>query len=204
MKICENLTPDQMRERGMMIDKLIRENILEISGSDNIQGIELSNLIRRLANIMDAIFSQFGTDENLSGPRLGILFRLYGDEVIDGGSGVTPTMLSHMQGVSKNTISSLIKGLEDQNLIWRESDSADRRIYRLYLTDQGREYLKKNAPAQIESMNSLVSGLSTEEIDQLLTLLRKLQSSLMQHVNFHRMPGHEHFHEKMAHRFHRR
>jgi len=192
MKHCENLTPEQRREKGMRINTLIRQKMMEISGSDRIQGIELSSTIRRIANIYDAIYTQSGPDEIISAPRFGILFRLYADEVIDKGSGVTPTMLSHMQGVTKNTISSLIKGLEDQNLIRRESDPSDRRIYRLYLTDQGRDYLKNNAPGQIEYMNTLVSGLSSEDIDQLLALLLKLQGALMDHVNFQKLPGHDH------------
>lgn len=197
MKDFGCLSPEERREKIKKISEIIRANIKEMSGIENVRGIELANMIHRAANTYDAIFNQSSTEDDISGPRLGILFRLYGDEKIDGGKGVTPTMLSHMQSVTKNTISSLIKGLEDQGLIRRDSDPLDRRIYRLYLTDSGREYIKKHAPLQIEYMNSIVSGLTANEIDQLLKLLEKLQDSLLGNLNFNKLKGHEHFHENL-------
>jgi DNA-binding MarR family transcriptional regulator len=101
--------------------------------------------------------------------------------------GITPTFLSHMQNVGKNTISSLVRGLEDQGLIQRENDSADRRIYRLKLTDAGRKLIVEQAPRHIEYLNSMVSGLSDEEQTQLIELLDKLLKSLLVHSNLKKM-----------------
>ena len=111
MRDFATLTPEQRLERSKKIDEFIRQKIVEMSGVENVGGIQLSNTIRRISNLYEMIGNQAGNDETLSGPRLGILFRLYGGEVLHGESGVTPTMLSHMQNVTKNTISSLVKGL---------------------------------------------------------------------------------------------
>ena len=134
MEDFATLTPEQRLQRSKKIDEFIRQKFVEMSGVENVRGIQLSTAIRRVSNLYEMIGNQMGNDETLSGPRLGILFRLYPGEIMHGESGVTPTMLSHMQNVTKNTISSLVKGLEDQGLIRREIDPVDRRIYRLYLT----------------------------------------------------------------------
>jgi DNA-binding MarR family transcriptional regulator len=190
MRDFATLTPEQRLERSKKIDEFIRLKIVEMSGIENVRGIQLSNTIRRISNLYEMISNQVGNDETLSGPRLGILFRLYGGEILHGESGVTPTMLSHMQNVTKNTISSLVKGLEDQGLIRREIDPVDRRIYRLYLTDTGRNYIIKNAPEHINFLNSLTEDLTSEEIDQLMELLGKLQNSLLARAKIKPYHGH--------------
>jgi DNA-binding MarR family transcriptional regulator len=114
------------------------------------------------------------------------------NEQIEDGEGVTPTLLSHMQNVSKNTISSLIKGLEDQGLVRRENDAHDRRIYRLHLTDTGRDYVKEMTPRHLQYINSLTEDLSSEDKDQLIALLGKLTSSLIERGNLKR-PSHPQF-----------
>jgi len=190
MRDFATLTPEQRLERSKKIDEFIRLKIVEMSGIENVRGIQLSNTIRRISNLYEMISNQVGNDETLSGPRLGILFRLYGGEILHGESGVTPTMLSHMQNVTKNTISSLVKGLEDQGLIRREIDPVDRRIYRLYLTDAGRNYIIKTAPEHINFLNSLTEDLTSEEIDQLMELLGKLQNSLLARAKIKPYHGH--------------
>ncbi len=190
MRDFATLTPEQRLERSKKIDEFIRLKIVEMSGIENVRGIQLSNTIRRISNLYEMISNQVGNNETLSGPRLGILFRLYGGEILHGESGVTPTMLSHMQNVTKNTISSLVKGLEDQGLIRREIDPVDRRIYRLYLTDAGRNYIMKNAPEHINFLNSLTEDLTSEEIDQLMELLGKLQNSLLARAKIKPYHGH--------------
>jgi DNA-binding MarR family transcriptional regulator len=190
MKDFSTLTPEQRLERSKKIDEFIRQKIVELSGVENVSGIQISSTIRRIANLYEVIGNQMGNDEAISGPRLGILFRLYGGEVLHGESGVTPTMLSHMQNVTKNTISSLVKGLEEQGLIRRETDSVDRRIYRLYLTDAGRSYIIKAAPMHLNFLNSLTEDMTSQEIDQLTELLGKLQNSLLGRAKIKPFHGH--------------
>ena len=194
MKEFRDLTPQQRLEKSKKIDEFVRKKIVEMSGIENVRGVQLSNTLRRIANLFDALANQQDSDDEVSGQRMGILIRLYGGEVLHEGAGVTPTMLSHMQNVTKNTISSLVKGLEDQGLIRRENDPLDRRIYRLYLTDAGREYVTKMAPKKINYLNSLVSDMDSADIDQLLELLGKLQVVLLGHMHFNGFHKSSHFH----------
>jgi hypothetical protein len=86
---------------GQYFEKYIKE----LAGTNNVQRFELIGLIRKLGNIYDAIFNQSSGDSELSGPRLAILMRLYIDDQIGNSKWITPTILSHFQNVSKNTIS---------------------------------------------------------------------------------------------------
>ena len=170
---------------------LWREKMVELSGNPDIGGMEISGMIRRLANIYDAIFNLETDGSELTGPRMSILIRLYVDEMMGSKEGITPTFLSHMQNVGKNTISSLVRGLEDQGYIQRENDPADRRIYRLRLTDTGRELIIKQAPVQLEYLNNISSGLNAEERTQLIHLLEKLLTSLIEHSHIKKNKVHE-------------
>ena len=180
------------KARFVAMMQMWREKMQEFAGSTDTRSVEISGMIRRLSNIYDAIYLNDEKGNELTGPRLGILVRLYVNEQIEDGEGVTPTLLSHMQNVSKNTISSLIKGLEDQGLVRRENDAQDRRIYRLHLTDTGRDYVKEMTPRHLQYINSLTEDLSSEDKDQLIALLGKLTSSLIERGNLKR-PSHPQF-----------
>lgn len=158
--------------------------ILDLSGTDDLRGFRLASLIHRIANIYDTIFHQNNGELDLSGPRLAILMRLYIDDVSGLGEGITPTILSHFQNVGKNTISSLLNGLEEQGLLQRENDPHDRRIYRLKITSKGRDLVKELAPYKVDFMNKLLDGLTDEESDQLILLLNKLLHSMQMHTGF--------------------
>jgi DNA-binding MarR family transcriptional regulator len=158
------------------------EKIRELSGSETINGVELGRMIKIISNLYDMIFALTIKGAEISGPRFGILMGLYVNEKIGRTHGINPTFLSKMQNVNKNTISSLISGLEDQGLIYREIDPEDRRAFRIMLTDAGRILTTKQAPKYIEYMNITASGLSLEEQAQLLSLLKKLMDSLRSNI----------------------
>jgi Transcriptional regulators len=181
---------EEHEKKMAMMKPIWRETVIKLAGTANTKGIEISGTVRRLANVYDAIFNTSEAGSEVTSPRLSILVRLYIDEKMGRTEGVTPTSLSHMQNVGKNTISSLVRGLEEQGYIQRENDSSDRRIYRLKLTEAGRKLIIEQAPQHIEYLNLIASDLSEEEQDQLLQLLDKLLKSLMMHSNLRKMKMH--------------
>ena len=105
--------------------------------------------------------------------------------VLGGGAGVTagvtPTHLSRIRNVSKNTISALLRGLEEQGLIERALDPEDRRGFRIRLTEAGRDLVRSTSPQHLARLNLLASGLTPDEQRQLVELVRKLYRSLTSH-----------------------
>ena len=169
----EHMTHSQMREH-------IREHIRELAGVEDTAGLELVGMIRGLANLYETAEVPPEAKIDLSGPRWGLLLRLMAEEHNGNCDGLTPTELSRYQYVSKNTISSLLRGLEEQGLIQRAIDANDRRLFRIQLSESGRKAMAEAAPQRIRYLNCLVSGLTVAEKEQLFELLGKLFHSVVQ------------------------
>lgn len=91
----------------------MRAHVRKMTGSDEIAGMELFALLRMALNLVENQAAEKDSPYDLSGPRLGLLMRLYGAECEGWQAGLTPTHLSRSDNVSKNTISSHLRGLED-------------------------------------------------------------------------------------------
>jgi DNA-binding MarR family transcriptional regulator len=169
----------------------MHQYVKEISQTDDVIGFEISSSIRMLANMFDSMLNLKDNDKGISGPRMGILMRLMMDEKLDFNEPLTPTGLSRFQNVSKNTISSLIRGLEEQGLVTREIDQNDKRIFRLRITEQGRALVSSEAPQKAVFLNSLIEDLTTDEKEQLRTLLAKLKMSMITKAHQGRMDWHK-------------
>ncbi len=92
--------------------------------------------------------------------------------------GLTPTELSQFQQVSKNTISSLLRGLEEQGYIQREIDPKDLRVFRIHLTEAGRQLILSMGPKRVQGLNQLLVDMSDDEKTLLIQLLHTLRISL--------------------------
>ncbi len=156
------------------------KNIIASFGVEDVSGAELSRLIKLSATSYDTVFKARMKDENLSGPRWRILLHLFMAEEM-GKPGVSPTELSQARNVSKNTISSLLRSLEDQGLVTRAVSPTDRRSFVIQLSEKGRELVRERSPQHLAYLNELASDLTPEERQQLIALLRKLYKSIVQH-----------------------
>jgi DNA-binding MarR family transcriptional regulator len=165
--------------RVRMMQAHLRRQLQDLSGLDDTSGIELFRLMRMVMNLCEAIETQNLGETDLSGPRWGLLLRLFAEERHCPETAITPTCLSRYQRVSRNTISALLRGLEEQGLVQRALDPADRRCFRIQLTPAGRELVKSTAPKRIHYLNHMVSGLSGTEREQLIALLARLYRSLL-------------------------
>ncbi|GAP16139.1 transcriptional regulator [Longilinea arvoryzae] len=191
MQIQTNPDWDQVRIE-------IRQNFRNAFGADNTAGIELFILLQRVAHLSRLLDNQLGEDMELSGPRWRLLLRLFMEEQAGITGGLTPTDLSRSQRVTKNTISSLLRGLESQGLIQRALDANDLRAFRIQLTPAGRDYLRTNAPRRLDAINRMLDVLEPDEYDELTRLLNILHAFLVSQVEdadcpIHPQPaGHAH------------
>ena len=145
----------------------------------NLSGVEVFTALNRIMQIVENIDAR-PTEEGqaISGPRWRLLLHLFISEEIGKANGITPTELSHFQQVSKNTVSALLRGLEEQGYIVRELDPKDLRIFRIHLSESGRQLILDTAPKRLQGFNRMLSHLSEEEVGQLTQLLNKLHDSL--------------------------
>lgn len=162
---------EQMRAR-------FYQTLITLFNIEDTNGIEIFSAIHRITHLGEMLDSQPPDELDLSGPRWRLMLSLLIQEQYGNTEGLTPTVLSHAQRVSKNTISSLLRGLEEQGLIQRNLDPKDLRIFRIQLTQAGRELILDSAPKRLEKLNQLVSGLTPVERTQIKQLLEKLLNSL--------------------------
>lgn len=146
-------------------------------GDTDLSGVDLLVQLRITANQFESLADEKLRDFGLSGPRWALLLRLMAEEW-RGADGATPTHLSRCQNVSRNTISALLSGLEEQNLVERSLDPDDKRVFRIRLTDAGRAIIQATALEHIVFLSRVSSGLTEAEREQLTGLLGKLQRSL--------------------------
>ncbi len=156
---------------------LLQDHLARIGVTDT-RGVELMHLVKTLANTYETIMAERLRSEQLSAPRWRLLLRLFFEEQ-QGKPSLSPTALSRSQSVSKNTISAHLRSLEEQGWISRELDPADRRSFRIRLTEAGRTLVRETAPVHVDFLNQLAGDLSPAETGQLRALLCKLHGSLV-------------------------
>lgn len=169
---------EHSKKTGEFPNQRILHAVQEIFQINDVSGLEISSLIHQAAHYSSALNCQQFPDEDLSRPRWALLLYLYMGEKTGNADGLTPTLLSTTRRVSRNTISSLIRGLENQGLVQRELDPKDLRHFLIRLTPAGRELIERTASDRIAQMNQLTKGLTSEETQDLRSLLIKLIASM--------------------------
>jgi DNA-binding MarR family transcriptional regulator len=170
---------DTKQDVMMAIKEFFHKRLRLMTGVEDTSGVDMFQSIRLVANLYDAVGSKNSPEMELSDPRWNLLLRLWMGEEIGGEQRMTPTLLSHFEQVNKNTISSLLRGLEKQGLIHRELDPLDKRLFIIKLTDNGRKLIKSVTPKRLQYYNSLLVDFSDEERTQLSELLHKLITSII-------------------------
>ncbi|MRW93543.1 MarR family transcriptional regulator [Duganella sp. FT80W] len=92
--------------------------------------------------------------------------------------GATQGDLVNHSGRDKAQLARLLKNLRDQGLLDASPDPADRRITRLALSTQGQQVFHSlNALGQ-QTSHAAVAGMSSEQLQQLQTLLQLIRANL--------------------------
>lgn len=68
----------------------------------------------------------------------------------------------------------VIDNLVKVNLVKRCVDSKDRRVNLISITDEGRNLISEIFPKHLENINEIFSSLTSEEKENLISLLKKL------------------------------
>jgi DNA-binding MarR family transcriptional regulator len=105
-----------------------------------------------------------------------ILMHLFFAENMGERGELNPSEISERQGVSRNTISSLIRNLEDDGLIARRLDQQDRRKFNISLTEDGRSLVSQYAREHLGHISLCFSGLTGVEQETLSQLLTKIST----------------------------
>jgi DNA-binding MarR family transcriptional regulator len=77
------------------------------------------------------------------------------------------------------TLTGVVDRMEDRNLVLRERDSADRRIVRVWLTDEGKKLMKILPPVGAETIKRATNDVPEAEQEAILKLLDRIVENLL-------------------------
>lgn len=93
-------------------------------------------------------------------------------------SGINQGRLAEILEVEPITVGRMIDRLQEAGLVERRSDPADRRAWRLYLTDRGWDQLNHLRPLGLETLHDLLEGIDQPDRARLLAMLEQMRANL--------------------------
>jgi DNA-binding MarR family transcriptional regulator len=105
-------------------------------------------------------------------PQWSILYQLMQND------GLTIGTLSQKEGIDAPTVTGIVKRLEHSGLVERVHDREDRRVVKVYLTDEGRDIMRY-LPGAVKAFNDvMMDGFAQSEQQELIAKLQKIIANL--------------------------
>lgn len=152
--------------------------LADIFAIQDMRSFYIYRKLQRVNHLLRHLVDKFRSADKLSHARMRLLIRLEVNDRIGIDEGLLPSELSRWLGVSRNTVSALLNGLEEQGLIARQAHPTDRRRVQIHITEAGQELVRQYAPPMGAFLDGLFDALTPNERDTLLTLLEKLQATM--------------------------
>ena len=105
-------------------------------------------------------------------PQFGVLILLIEQD------GQTIGALSQQRAIDAPTMTGIVKRLEQSGLVERRHDREDRRLVKVYLTDEGRDIMRFLPDAAIEFNKTMSQGFSEDEKRDMQVKLQKIIANL--------------------------
>lgn len=142
------------------------------------EALELMDSMRRVSHALRQIGESSLAAADMSYARYRLLMGLFFSAEVEERKGLNPSEISERQGTSRNTISSLIRELEDEGLVERHLNQEDRRKFIISLTPSGLTVVQEHSNRYMRMIAECFESLTAEERDQLRHILAKLAKNL--------------------------
>jgi DNA-binding MarR family transcriptional regulator len=105
--------------------------------------------------------------------------------------GVTQSELAEDLDIEKATLGRLLDRLEASGWVARRSDTADRRVKRLYLTPAVDDLVATMREIAAEMRAEALGGIDAEEAEQLVDILLRIKRNMLRQTNGSSRPARE-------------
>ncbi len=129
-------------------------------------------MLGQVARLMRRAFDERARTIGATRPQWQVLSLLRSHEGINQGG------LAEMLEVEPITLGRMIDRLQEADLVERRADPADRRAWRLYLTNKARELLDRLRPLAEEMIESALEGIPIEDRDRMMGSLERMRQNL--------------------------
>ncbi len=126
-------------------------------------------------NVIDSLYHEAAVTLGLSDCELEILYLL-----CEEGSGCNQSVFYKQTGLSRSTVNSAIRKMEQKGLLYLEAGTG--RNTRVVLTEQGETYLSETAGKIVEIENRIYDTWTQEELDLYLALNERFAEQLAEGV----------------------
>jgi len=124
---------------------------------------------KTLQSIKNLIFREFKSENfNITPEQWAVMSYLHKED------GLYQKQIADFLFKDKPTVTRILDLLEKRNLIIRISDEKDRRKFKIYLTQDGKDTVVKLIPIAKEVQNKIIENITTEEIETLKIILNKI------------------------------
>ena len=135
-----------------------------INNERELIGRYISQIHRKGSSFITKEISKFG----IGSGQIMFLMQLYKKD------GISQEELSENLKIDKGTTCRAIKKLEEEEFLIRVKDENDKRAYKLYLTEKSKDMEKNIKSVLYEWEKNISKELLQEEVDVLLTVLKKI------------------------------
>ncbi len=140
----------------------------------NPQSLRLMDELGFVARALHHAGEESLEDAGLSLAQHRVLMHLFFAEQVDGCHELNPSEISERQRVSRNTMSALIRNLEEERLVERGLDPQDRRRFNISLTGRGRALIEEHMHSHLQLIDRCFGAFDGAEQASFLALLQKL------------------------------
>ena len=142
---------------------------------ENTSEAALYNVVRTFT-LLHRLFQRHHAQFDLTPAKLNVLMLVkhVGDE-----EGLPQREIAKRLIISGSDVTGLIDRLETDGLLTRRGASTDRRVKLIKITPKGSALLDTLWPAHIERVESVMAPLSKKEQEQLIVLLTKVRTMLL-------------------------
>jgi DNA-binding MarR family transcriptional regulator len=124
---------------------------------------------RTLQSVKNLIFREFKVNNfNITPEQWAVMSYLHKED------GLYQKQIADFLFKDKPTVTRILDILEKRNLIIRISDEKDRRKFKIYLTQYGKDTVAQLVPIAKEVQLKIKENISREEIETLKTILNKI------------------------------
>ncbi|QBD77864.1 MarR family transcriptional regulator [Ktedonosporobacter rubrisoli] len=140
----------------------------------DVDAIEARLLLTRVALNAMAVSEAYLAGLGLSEGKCSLLALLH----LSPAKKLAPSELAEKMVVTRGTVTGLLDSLEQAGLIKRQPHVDDRRMLTVCLTSRGDELLQRVLPDYFRYSMRMMSALNSEEVAQLMNLLRKVDATV--------------------------
>lgn len=121
------------------------------------------------AQIQHAIIDVLEKEHQLSEGKLYVMIILHQET-----TGIAPSEVAEQVGVTRATISAMLRRMIRDGLVYSFSDAIDGRAKKICLTAKGRQFMNDILPEHYLRITKLMGNLSEKEQEDLIFLLKKI------------------------------